>query len=93
MKNNKARLLGQYLMEASDAYPDNFLEMYFDFSTGRELERTEGDDTFALAIGREIRSLYDDNATDKNNREAFRRALLAAALDLAKCAEAFEVKS
>ena len=78
----KSKSVGQYLMEASDVYPDNFIEHYFDFKTGKEIRGRNGD-TLALFIGREIAELYDPRATDEENRAESVRALSTATRELA----------
>jgi hypothetical protein len=82
----KAKPLGQYLMEASDVYPDNLIENYFNFKTGkrREIPLNCGGDTLARFIGIEISEVYDSAASDEDNRIIIESALTRAAEDLDK---------
>jgi hypothetical protein len=87
----KAQHVGQYLKEASAAYPDRYVENYFDVKTGKARTRPIANgDTLALFIGHEILGVYDSKATDEANRSEIARALNTAAGQLMKVADVID---
>lgn len=77
----------ELIKKLNEAYPDGFLDFYWNAKTQRVRNAEEGDDTLALFIVREVESVWDGGVSDVANLDCVANALDKASAELGEMCE------